>query len=208
MQTAMLVQPRAMCCEACFQNSASLNDLRRDRSKLDMRTLRLSRQASKMQGASISQQHACYRHNGVLPVLMSAAGGGESHLKGIETSSAAAERHTGAHVGAQSLPIDIRHSTLLQNASAAQIPAEADQTAGFSEEGLHHLPIMPLTKVKLPQETISLQLFEPRYRLMFKLVKQASSRRFGLVMADQQQGTMDSVGSLCELTHYIPVPER
>lgn len=89
-----------------------------------------------------------------------------------------------------------------------QSPAEADQTAGFSEEGLHHLPIMPLRKVKLPQETIFLQLFEPRYRLLFKLVKQASSRRFGLVMADQQQGTMESVGSLCELTHYIPVPER
>ncbi len=89
-----------------------------------------------------------------------------------------------------------------------QSPGEADQTAGFSEEGLHHLPIMPLSKVKLPQETISLQLFEPRYRLLFKLVKQASSRRFGLVMADQQQGTMESIGSLCELTHYIPVPER
>ncbi len=89
-----------------------------------------------------------------------------------------------------------------------QSPGDADQTAGFSEEGLHHLPIMPLSKVKLPQETISLQLFEPRYRLLFKLVKQASSRRFGLVMADQQQGTMESIGSLCELTHYIPVPER
>ncbi len=70
------------------------------------------------------------------------------------------------------------------------------------------MPIMPLRKVKLPQETISLQLFEPRYRLLFKLVKQASSRRFGLVVADQQQGTMESIGSLCELTHYIPVPER
>lgn len=89
-----------------------------------------------------------------------------------------------------------------------QSPAEADQTAVFPDESLHHLPIMPLSKVKLPQETISLQLFEPRYRLLFKLVKQASSRRFGLVLADQQQGTIESFGSLCELTHYIPVPER
>ena len=72
----------------------------------------------------------------------------------------------------------------------------------------HHLPIMPLGKVKLPQETISLQLFEPRYRLLFKLVKQSTSRRFGLVLADQQQGMMESIGCLCELTHYIPVPER
>ena len=67
---------------------------------------------------------------------------------------------------------------------------------------------MPLSKVKLPQETISLQLFEPRYRLLFKLVKQSSSRRFGLVLADRQQGMMESIGCLCELTHYIPVPER
>ena len=67
---------------------------------------------------------------------------------------------------------------------------------------------MPLSRVKLPQETISLQLFEPRYRLLFKLAKQSSSRRFGLVLADQQQGMMESIGCLCELTHYIPVPER
>ena len=113
MQTAMLVQPRAMFGEMCFQISASLNDFRRDRSKLDVCTLRLWRQASRMQGASISQHHSCYRHNVVLSVLMSAAGGGESHyLKGIEISSAAAERHTGAHVGAQSLSIDSRHSNV------------------------------------------------------------------------------------------------
>jgi len=40
-----------------------------------------------------------------------------------------------------------------------QSPAEADQTAVFPDESLHHLPIMPLSKFKLPQETISLQLF-------------------------------------------------
>ena len=70
------------------------------------------------------------------------------------------------------------------------------------------LPVMPLGKVKLPQETISLQLFEPRYRLLFKLVKQSKSRQFGLVLADQQVGMMESIGCLCELTHYIPVPRR
>lgn len=70
------------------------------------------------------------------------------------------------------------------------------------------LPVMPLSKVKLPQETISLQLFEPRYRLLFKLVKQSRSRQFGLVLSDQQLGVMESIGTLCELTHYIPVPHR
>lgn len=89
-----------------------------------------------------------------------------------------------------------------------QSPSEGDSVASTPDKEKHHLPIMPLNKVKLPQETISLQLFEPRYRLLFKLVKQSNSRKFGLVMADRQQGTMESVGSLCELTHYIPVPER
>lgn len=70
------------------------------------------------------------------------------------------------------------------------------------------LPVLPLSKVKLPQETVSLQLFEPRYRLLFKLVKQSKSRQFGLVLADQQVGMMESIGCLCELTHYIPVPRR
>ena len=113
MQNAMLTQPRAMLCEVCLQTSATLNDVRHDRSKLGMCTLRVLRPASKMQGASTSQHHASYRHNGLLSVLMSAVGGGESHhLKGVETSSAAAERHTGAHVGAQSLPIGSRHSSL------------------------------------------------------------------------------------------------
>lgn len=101
MQTALLPQPRAMFCEVCFPTSASLNDLRHNRSKLDICNLRLSRQASKMQGASISQHYACYKHNGIPSVLMSAAGGGEPHLTGVETSSAAAERDTGAHVSAQ-----------------------------------------------------------------------------------------------------------
>lgn len=72
----------------------------------------------------------------------------------------------------------------------------------------HLLPVMPLRKVKLPLETVSLQLFEPRYRLLFKLVKQSKSRLFGLVLADQQLGMMESIGCLCELTHYIPVPRR
>ena len=76
------------------------------------------------------------------------------------------------------------------------------------EDGEYWLPIMPLKKVKMPQEIISLQLFEHRYRLLFEVVKQASSKRFGLVLADQELGMMESVGCLCELTHYIPVPER
>lgn len=98
------------------------------------------------------------------------------------------------------------HSSSLEDWLQPQ--PEDQESAGSTDEDMHHLPIMPLSKVKLPQETISLQLFEPRYRLLFKLVKQSKSRKFGLVLADQQQGMMESIGCLCELTHYIPVPER
>ncbi|KAL3152518.1 hypothetical protein ABBQ32_001551 [Trebouxia sp. C0010 RCD-2024] len=87
-------------------------------------------------------------------------------------------------------------------------PSAQEQGLQYHDQALYNLPIMPLSKVKLPQETISLQLFEPRYRLLFKLVKQSNSRRFGLVLADRQQGMMESIGCLCELTHYIPAPER
>lgn len=38
------------------------------------------------------------------------------------------------------------------------------------------LPIMPLPKVKLPTDLITLNLFEPRYRTMFKLVAQQKCR--------------------------------
>ena len=70
------------------------------------------------------------------------------------------------------------------------------------------LPIMPLSKVKLPGEDISLQLFESRYRLMFKLVHQARRRRFGVVLGDTGSATMETVGCICELRAFVPVPER
>ena len=39
------------------------------------------------------------------------------------------------------------------------------------------LPLMTLSKTKMPTESVPLQIFEPRYRLMFKLVNQSASRR-------------------------------
>lgn len=67
---------------------------------------------------------------------------------------------------------------------------------------------MTLSKAKLPTESVPLQIFEPRYRLMFKLVNQSACRRFGVVLADKGSGLMESVGALCELTHFVTVPER
>lgn len=43
---------------------------------------------------------------------------------------------------------------------------------------------------------------------MFKLVAKSRSKRFGVVLADPGKGIMESVGCLCELTHFIPVPSR
>ena len=48
----------------------------------------------------------------------------------------------------------------------------------------------------------------PRRRLMFKLINQSKCRRFGVVLADRANGLMESVGALCELTHFVQVPER
>lgn len=54
------------------------------------------------------------------------------------------------------------------------------------------LPVMTLSKVKLPTESVPLQIFEPRYRLLFKLVNSSASRRFGVVLADKSSGMMES----------------
>lgn len=70
------------------------------------------------------------------------------------------------------------------------------------------LPIIPLQRVKLPTEVVPLHIFEPRYRLMFKLVNHSSKRLFGIAYAYKEVGTMDSIGILCELTHFVPIPER
>lgn len=139
--------------------------------------------------------------------MRSAASEDEAQLSGIEVfTSDVTERETNAQVRAKAQPscYPRERSTLLP----LQAPAEEQDWEVARGQSFRSLPIMPLSKVKLPQETISLQLFEPRYRLLFKLVKQSSSRRFGLVLADRQQGMMESIGCLCELTHYIPVPER
>ncbi|KAL4448385.1 hypothetical protein ABPG75_005604 [Micractinium tetrahymenae] len=80
--------------------------------------------------------------------------------------------------------------------------------ASGSEAAPFLLPLMTLSKAKVPTESVPLQIFEPRYRLMFKLVNQSKSRRFGVVLADKGSGLMESVGALCELTHFVTVPER
>ncbi|PSC70354.1 serine threonine kinase isoform A [Micractinium conductrix] len=89
--------------------------------------------------------------------------------------------------------------------------AYAAAAAGSTEDAAAApflLPLMTLSKAKLPTESVPLQIFEPRYRLMFKLINQSKCRRFGVVLADRANGLMESVGALCELTHFVQVPER
>lgn len=69
------------------------------------------------------------------------------------------------------------------------------------------VPVMPLKRVKIPSDTVQLNIFEPRYRLMFRLVKRAKSRVFGVSLKTNKMG-MATVGALCEMTHCIPVPEK
>jgi len=74
------------------------------------------------------------------------------------------------------------------------------------DDGRVTLPVMPLKKVKLPTDTVQLNVFEPRYRTMMRLVKRSSSRVFGVTL--REPTGVSSVGVLCELTHYVPVPAR
>ncbi|EFN56382.1 hypothetical protein CHLNCDRAFT_144919 [Chlorella variabilis] len=93
-----------------------------------------------------------------------------------------------------------------QPSSRASSSGASSGGAGGTEAFM--LPLMTLSKCKMPTESVPLQIFEPRYRLMFKLVNQSASRRFGVVLADKNSGLMESVGALCELTHFVTVPER
>ena len=73
------------------------------------------------------------------------------------------------------------------------------------------LPVMTLRdKCKAPTESVPLQIFEPRYRLLMKLVNSSASRLFGVLLrkGDKDGGELESVGALCEMTHYVAVPER
>lgn len=68
------------------------------------------------------------------------------------------------------------------------------------------IPVMPLSRVKVPTDTVQLNVFEPRYRTMMRLVKRSQSRVFGVTL--RVQNGVSSVGVLCELTHYVPVTSR
>lgn len=43
---------------------------------------------------------------------------------------------------------------------------------------------------------------------MFKLVNQTPRKRFGVVLGDRLNATMESVGCVCEIQQYVPLPAR
>ncbi len=81
-----------------------------------------------------------------------------------------------------------------------------DPARFHGDDGLVTLPVMPLKKVKVPTDTVQLNVFEPRYRTMMRLVKRSQSRVFGVTL--REPNGVSSVGVLCELTHYVPVTAR
>ena len=109
----------------------------------------------------------------------------------------------------ENLPI-VESSNGSQSASAVfewtdgYLSAHLDTLEG--EDGTV-IPVMPLKRVKIPTDTVQLNIFEPRYRLMFRLVKRSRSRVFGVCLKTNTMG-MATVGALCEMTHCITVPEK
>lgn len=45
-------------------------------------------------------------------------------------------------------------------------------------------------------------------RAMFKLVNQTPRKRFGIVLGDRLNATMESVGCVCEIRQYVPLAAR
>jgi Lon protease-like protein len=43
---------------------------------------------------------------------------------------------------------------------------------------------------------------------MIKLVNQSPGKRFGIVLGDRLNATMESVGCICEIRQYVPLPTR
>merc|ERR1719199_1891123 len=58
------------------------------------------------------------------------------------------------------------------------------QCSFHSDEQSIMIPVMPLKKVKLVTDTVQLNVFEPRYRTMMRLVKRSQSRVFGVTLRE------------------------
>eukprot|EP00898_Chlorokybus_atmophyticus_P009116 jgi/Chlat1/9205/Chrsp97S08407 len=78
----------------------------------------------------------------------------------------------------------------------------------FGEGASTMLAIMPLSRPKFPAERVSLQLFESRYRAMFKVVHSSRQQLFGIAYADQVNAMIETVGTVCRLRSFVPDPEN
>eukprot|EP00899_Mesostigma_viride_P011907 jgi/Mesvir1/20717/Mv14911-RA.3 len=88
-------------------------------------------------------------------------------------------------------------------------PSRPDpETAPAEGRGRQIIPIMPLASVKFPTESIHLQLYESRYRAMFKLIKNSRSQQFGISLTDTTNFSMESVGVLCRLRSLLRMPHQ
>lgn len=103
---------------------------------------------------------------------------GESLAFSLNTpAEAAASPAGGAATDVVATTSSSTSSTSTSSSSGEAAGAEPHRFAQFvGAAGEFMIPLMPLTRVKVPTELITLQLFEPRYRLMFKLVAQQKCR--------------------------------
>ncbi|MGF1493106.1 MAG: LON peptidase substrate-binding domain-containing protein [Microcoleaceae cyanobacterium] len=76
-----------------------------------------------------------------------------------------------------------------------------------SSIAVRELPLFPLPDVVLfPSTPLPLHIFEPRYRIMMSTILE-SDCRFGVLMADPNQGTVASVGCCAEVIKHQRLPD-
>lgn len=84
--------------------------------------------------------------------------------------------------------------------------ARAAGTAGGDDAGDEgNLPFFVMD-VMLPGQTMQLNIFEPRYRLLIRRCMEGT-RRFGMIGYDQSRGCICEWGTECEIVECVPVPD-
>lgn len=106
---------------------------------------------------------------------------------------------------------DLPVSVALKNIIRASFPHEygerqrETEVAGVTHSGHIMLPLFVLSTL-MPGEKMSLNIFEPRYRLMIRRVM-CGSRRFGMAQVCEASHDLEEVACECEITECEPLPD-
>lgn len=113
------------------------------------------------------------------------------------------------HVGRE-LPVTVILKALLEKSFPGEYEERRreESVAGAGEDGeggqAAPLPLFVMSPV-LPGETMALNIFEPRYRLMVRRCMEGS-RRFGMASVDSSH-QLHPVACECEITECQPLPD-